>query len=139
MANSPDKNVRAEKRDSTNGSKMRWFTFQKIALHFAHWNPDPNRPIFRDIRGRNILPVKKCDKMGLNVQPPQSQKWLYHWCFPYFFCASINHRTKLKWRALWWNFVFVLVVFFPKIITFRLFRTHILRSSVGWHHEDLLN
>ncbi len=57
MANSSVKNVHAGKRDSTNWSKMHWFSFQKIDLHFVHWNPGPNRPIFRDIRGRNILPV----------------------------------------------------------------------------------
>ncbi len=31
--------------------------FQKIDLLFEHWNPGPNRPILRDIRGQNILPV----------------------------------------------------------------------------------
>ncbi len=36
MANSPDKNVRAEKRDSSNWSKMRSFSFQKIDLQFDH-------------------------------------------------------------------------------------------------------
>ncbi len=57
MANSPAKNVRAEKRDSTNWPKMRRFSFQTIDLHFDHWNSGPNRPILRDIRGRNILSV----------------------------------------------------------------------------------
>ncbi len=69
MANYPDRNVRAAKKDNTNWSKMRWFSFQKINLHFAYWNPGPNRPIFRDIRGRNILPVKntmKCDSTFKN-------------------------------------------------------------------------
>ncbi len=64
MANSPVNNVRAEKRGSTNWSKMRWFSFQKIDLHFVHWNPGPNRPIFKDIRSRNILPVKNAIKWG---------------------------------------------------------------------------
>ncbi len=82
MANFLDKNVHAEKRGSTNWSKMRLFSFQKIDSHFVHWNPGPNRPIFRNIRGRHILPVKKCDKIGFNVQPSQSQKWRYHWCLP---------------------------------------------------------
>ncbi len=36
MANFPVKNVRAEKRDSTNWSKVRWFSFQKIDLDFDH-------------------------------------------------------------------------------------------------------
>ncbi len=36
MANSPAKNVRAEKRDSTNWSKMRRFFFQKTDPHFDH-------------------------------------------------------------------------------------------------------
>ncbi len=57
MANSPVKNVRIEKRDNENWSKMRWFSFQKIDLLFDHWNPVPIRPILRDIRGQNILPV----------------------------------------------------------------------------------
>ncbi len=35
MDNSPDINVRAEKRDSITWSKMRWFSFQKIDLHFV--------------------------------------------------------------------------------------------------------
>ncbi len=64
MAESPVKNVRAEKRDSKNWSKMRYFFFQKIDLHFVHWNPGPHRPIIRDIRGRNILPVKNAIKLG---------------------------------------------------------------------------
>ncbi len=64
MAYSPLKNVRAQKRDSTKWSKMRRFPFQKIDLHFVHWNPDLNRPIFRDIRGRYILPVKNAIKWG---------------------------------------------------------------------------
>ncbi len=57
MAKSPVKNVRAEKRDRTNWPKMRWFSFQKIDLHFVYGNPGANRSIFRDIR--TILPVKK--------------------------------------------------------------------------------
>ncbi len=64
MANSPDKNVHAEKRDSTKLSKMRRISFQKIDRHFVHWNPSPNRPIVRDIRGRYILPVKNAIKWG---------------------------------------------------------------------------
>ncbi len=64
MANSPLKNVRAQKMDSTKWSKMRRFSFQKIDLHFVHWNPGPNRPIFRDIRGRYILAVKNAIKWG---------------------------------------------------------------------------
>ncbi len=63
MANSPAKNANAEKRGGTNWLKMRWFSFQKIDLHCDHWNPGPNRPIFRDIRGRNILPVINAIKM----------------------------------------------------------------------------
>ncbi len=65
MANSPVKNVRAEKRDSANWSKMRGISYQKIDLHFVHWNPCPNRPIVRDIRGRYILLVKNAIKWGL--------------------------------------------------------------------------
>ncbi len=64
MANPPLKNVRAQRRGSTKWSKMRQFSFQKIDLHFVHWNPGPNRPIFRDIRGRYILPAKKAIKWG---------------------------------------------------------------------------
>ncbi len=64
MANSPVKNARAEKRDKENWSNMRWFSFQKIDLHFDHLNPGPNRPIFRDIRGWHILPVKNAVKWG---------------------------------------------------------------------------
>ncbi len=64
MAKSPVKNVRAEKRDSKNWSKMRWFSFQKIDLHFFHWNPGRDRPIFRDLRGRNTLQVKNAIKWG---------------------------------------------------------------------------
>ncbi len=45
----------------------------------------------------------KCDKKRLNVQPPQSRKWLYHWCFPQLFGANINHRIKWKWQALWFK------------------------------------
>ncbi len=58
MAYSPVKNVRAEKTGSTNWSQMLWFSFQKVDLHLVHWNPGPNRPIFRDIRIQYILPVK---------------------------------------------------------------------------------
>ncbi len=58
MANSPVKNVRAEKTGSTNWSKMRLFSFEKIDLHLVNWNPGPNRPIFRDIRSQYILAVK---------------------------------------------------------------------------------
>ncbi len=65
IANSPDKNARAEKRDSTTWSQMRWFSSTKIDLHNVHWNPGPNRPIFRDFQGRNILPVKNAIKWGL--------------------------------------------------------------------------
>ncbi len=36
MANSPFKNVRAQKRDSPKWSKMRRFSFQKVDLHFVH-------------------------------------------------------------------------------------------------------
>ncbi len=36
MANSPVKNVRAEKSDSPNRSKMHRFSFQKIDLYFDH-------------------------------------------------------------------------------------------------------
>ncbi len=57
MANSSVKDVRAEKRHNGNWSKLRWFSFQKIDLPFDHWHPGPNRPILRDIRGQNILPV----------------------------------------------------------------------------------
>ncbi len=64
MANFSDKSVRAEKRGRTNWSKMRRFSFQKIDLHFFYWNPGPNRPIFRDIWGRNILTVKNAIKWG---------------------------------------------------------------------------
>ncbi len=64
MANSPVKNVRAEQRDNTNWSKMHWSSFQKINLHFVHWNSGPNRPIVRDSRGRDILPVKNAIKLG---------------------------------------------------------------------------
>ncbi len=64
MANSPGKNVRAEKRDSTNYLKMRLFSFQKIDLRFDHWNPRPHRPILTDIRRRNILPVRNAIKRG---------------------------------------------------------------------------
>ncbi len=64
MANSLLKNVRAQKRDSTKWSKMRRFSFQKIDLHFVHWNPGPIRPIFRGIRGRYIFPVKNAIKWG---------------------------------------------------------------------------
>ncbi len=81
MASSRVKNVRAEKRGSTNWSKMHLFSFQKIDLHFDHWNPGPNRPILRDNRGRNILPVinaiQRCKTFN-----HQSRKGLYHWCFP---------------------------------------------------------
>ncbi len=49
MAYSPVKNVRAEKRDNTNCSKMRQSYIKKIDLHFDHWNPGPNRPILRYI------------------------------------------------------------------------------------------
>ncbi len=64
MANSPLKNGRAQERDSTKWSKKRLFYFQKVDLHFVHWKPGPNRPIFRDIRGRFILPVKNAIKLG---------------------------------------------------------------------------
>ncbi len=64
MAYSPLKNVRAQKRDSTNWSKMRRFSFRQIDLHFVHWNPGPRRPIFRDIRGWYILPVTNVIKWG---------------------------------------------------------------------------
>ncbi len=64
MANAPVKNVRAEKRDSTNWSNMHSFSFQKIDLHFVYWNPGPNQAILRDIRGRNILPDIKAIKWG---------------------------------------------------------------------------
>ncbi len=57
MANSPDVNVRVEKRSYKNWSKMCWFSFQKIDLLFDHWNPGPNRPTLWDMRGQNILPV----------------------------------------------------------------------------------
>ncbi len=62
MAKSPVKNVRAEEQDSTNWSNMRSFSYRKIDLHFVQWNPGPNWPNFRDIRGRNILPVKNAIK-----------------------------------------------------------------------------
>ncbi len=74
MAKSPVKNVRAEKRDSTHWSKMRWFSFQKIAVHFVHWNPGPNRPICRDIRGRYILPVKNEKKWGTTFNQHNHKK-----------------------------------------------------------------
>ncbi len=64
MANSPLKNIRAQKRGSTKWSKMRRFSCQKIDLHFVYWNPGPNRSIFRDIRGRYISPVKNAIKWG---------------------------------------------------------------------------
>ncbi len=31
--------------------------------------------------------------------------------FSLIFCVSVHHRTKLKWQALWWNLVFIQVVF----------------------------
>ncbi len=64
MANSPAKNVHAEKKGATNWSKMRWFSFQKINLRFDHWNPGPHWPFLSDIRGRNILPVINAIKRG---------------------------------------------------------------------------
>ncbi len=64
MANSPHKNVRAQKRNSTKWSKMRRFSFQKIDLHFVHRNPGSNRPIFSGIQGRYILSVKNAIKWG---------------------------------------------------------------------------
>ncbi len=63
-ANSAVKTVRVEKRDNRNWSKMRWFSFQKIDLHFDQWNPGPSRPILRDIRGQNNLPVINAIKGG---------------------------------------------------------------------------
>ncbi len=119
MANSPVKNVRAEKTGSTNWSKMRWFSFQKIDLHLVHWNPCPNRAIFRDIRSQYILRVKNEAQRSTNTITKMAPPLMFSWIF----CASINHRTKLKWQALWSSFDFILVAFFPKIITFRLFRT----------------
>ncbi len=65
MAYSPVKNVRAEKRGRTNWSNIRRFSFQKIDLHFDHWNPGPNRPILRDIQGPNILQVINAIKRRL--------------------------------------------------------------------------
>ncbi len=43
---------------------MRRISFQKTDLHFDRWNPGPNRPIFRDIRGQNILPVINAVRSG---------------------------------------------------------------------------
>ncbi len=65
MANSSFWNVRVEKGGNENWSNMRWFSFQKNDLLFDHWKPGPNRPILRDIRGQNILPVKNAIKRGL--------------------------------------------------------------------------
>ncbi len=64
VADSPLKNVRAEKRGSKNWSKIRWFSFQKIDLHFDHWNLGPHWSFLKDIRGRNILPVITAIKRG---------------------------------------------------------------------------
>ncbi len=63
MANSSVNNVRVEKRDNENWSKMRWFSFQKIDLLFDHWNPGP-KFAYRDSRGQNILPVINAIKRG---------------------------------------------------------------------------
>ncbi len=52
MANALIRNVRVQKRA------------MKIGLLFDHWNPGTNRPILRDIRGQNILPVITAMKRG---------------------------------------------------------------------------
>ncbi len=139
MANFPDKNVRAEKRDSTKWSKMRWFSFQKIDLHFVHWNPGPTRPILRDIRGRNILPVINAIKRGSTFNHNNHKNGSTIEVYLNFLVqAWIIGRN---WNGKHCGGIYILFdqYFFPKIITFRLFRTHILRNSVGWHHEDPLN
>ncbi len=64
MANFPLKTVHDEKRDSTIWPEMRPFSFQRIDRHFDHWNPGPNWPNLRDIRGRYILPVKNVINWG---------------------------------------------------------------------------
>ncbi len=138
MAKSPVKNVRAEKRDSANWSEMRWFSFQKIDLHFVHWNPGPNRPNFRDIRGRIILLVKNTIKWGSTFNHHNHKNGSTIDIFLNVFVQALiigqnrneKHCGGILFLFLWY--------FFPKIITFRLFRTHILRNLVGWHHEDLL-
>ncbi len=95
MANSPVYNVRAEKMGGTHWSKMHRFSFQKIDLHFNHWNPGPNRPILRGIRGRNILPVVNAIKRGLTFNTTIT-KMALPLIFFKFFSASINNRMELK-------------------------------------------
>ncbi len=138
MAISPLKNVRAEKRDSRHWSQMPWLSFQKIDLHFVHWNSDPNRPIFRDIRGRNILPVNNAIKWGSTVNHHNHKNGSTIGVFLNYLCKH-KSSDEIELASIVVEFCFFLVVFFPKIITLRLFRTHILRNSVGWHLEDLLN
>ncbi len=58
------KNVRVEKKDNENWSKMRCFSFQQIYLLFDYRNTGSNRSVVRIIRGQNSLPVINVIKRG---------------------------------------------------------------------------
>ncbi len=92
-------NVRAEKRGSKNWSEKRWFSFQKIDLHFDYRNPGPNRPSFKDIRGRNILSVKHAIKWGSTFNH-HTQKMALPLMFSFFFLCKHKSSDELEMTSI---------------------------------------
>ncbi len=113
MANSLVKNVRAEKRNSTNWSKMRRYSFQKIDLHFVHWNKGPNWPIFRDIQGRNILPVKIAIK-GASTSNHHNHKRALPLMFSLIFLGKHKSSDEIEMASIVVEFCFYNSSFFFK-------------------------
>ncbi len=118
---------------------MRCFSFQEIDLFFDRRNQDPNRPNLKRYSRPEHFAGHKCAKKSAYVHPPQSRKWLDHWCFLRSLGSNIYYRTEWKWLASWWKFLLILVLFYPRIITFRLLRAHIFGIFVEQHHYDLQN
>ncbi len=58
-------------------------------------NPGPNRPILKDIRGKNILAVKNVIKKGLTFNHHNHENCSLNDVFPQFLGATINYRTEI--------------------------------------------
>ncbi len=109
-ANSPVENVRVEKRGSTYWSKIRRISFQKIDLQFDYWNPGPNRPIFRDIRGRNILAVINAIKSSSTTTITKTALPLM---FSLFFLCKHKLPDDIEMASIVIAFCFYSYSFFP--------------------------
>ncbi len=65
-------------------------------------------------------------------------KFIFLSVFLIFYCKR-KSSDGIEMASIVVESFFILVVFFPNIVTSRLFGTHILENAVGRQHKDLLN